>query len=227
MVEFSISVDRFEPGRIIAERGGLEAELERIVPTENSVIPYVWATGDPERLEELTVRLEASEKVADVESLDELAVNGSQKKQQLFRIEWILSELDIIRGVINAEGVITEGQSMDGYWLLRFRFQDHDQVAAFYQHLADEGITEFRIGSIYELTSRSERGIQFDLTPEQREAITVAAQRGYFSTPREVTLTELGEEFGITEQAFSQRLRKATKKVVLSALNMPGIEPPT
>jgi hypothetical protein len=43
MVEFTVSVDRFELGGLIAERDGLDAELERIIPTEHGVIPYVWA----------------------------------------------------------------------------------------------------------------------------------------------------------------------------------------
>jgi predicted DNA binding protein len=105
--------------------------------------------------------------------------------------------------------------------MLRFRFPDHEHVATFYQYLTDEQVTDFRIESIYELQSRAERDNRFDLTAEQREAITLAAQAGYFDTPREVTLSELGGELGISEQAFSQRLRAATEEVVLSALNMP------
>lgn len=224
MVEFTISTDRFELGRIIAECGGLDAELERIVPTEESVIPYVWITGTPQMLDAVSDAFQESESVASVATLDDLVINGTGEHQRLFRVEWILPELDIIRGIINADGVILEGQSLKESWLLRFRFPDHEHVAEFYQNLSDETSTDFQINSISELESRSERGERFDLTPEQREAITLAAQRGYFSTPREVTLTELGEELGISEQAFSQRLRGATEEVVLSALNVPTVD---
>ncbi len=225
MVEFTVSVDRFELGGLIAERDGLDAELERIIPTEHGVIPYVWVTGTQENLDTLAESLAQSETVSSVTVLDDLAVNGSEKTQRLFRIDWVLPELDIIKGIINADGVILEGQSLEDYWVIRFRFPDHEHVAEFYQYLADQEITDFQIDSIYELQARSERGDQFDLTADQREAITLAAQRGYFSTPREVTLSELGDELDITEQAFSQRLRAATEKIILSALNIPNIEP--
>ncbi|WP_424005553.1 helix-turn-helix domain-containing protein (plasmid) [Haloarcula salina] len=224
MVEFTIATERFELGQMISEKSGLDAELERIIPTEECVIPYVWVTGPPLQLDELQETLRQSDEVSSFTALDELVVNGTDKRQQLFRINWVLPELDIIRGIINADGAILEGQNTDGYWLLRFRFSDHEQVAQFYQYLTDENITDFQIDSIYELEARSERGKVFDLTPEQREAITLAAQRGYFSTPRKVTLTELGDELDISEQAFSQRLRRATEEVIHSALNIPHIE---
>jgi predicted DNA binding protein len=213
VVEFSTAVERFELGRLIAESDGPQAELERLIPTEDGVIPYVWVTGSETELDELAESLTDSEKVASVESLDSLAVDGTGKQQQLFRIEWILPKLDIIRGIVDAEGIVLEGHSVDSHWLLRFRFPDHEHVAEFYQYLTDEQITEFRIECIYELQSRSERerGNRFDLTPEQREAITLAARKGYFETPRAVTLSELGSELGISEQAFSQRLRAATE----------------
>jgi predicted DNA binding protein len=46
----------------------------------------------------------------------------------------------------------------------------------------------------------------------------LAYERGYFESPREVTLTELGEELGITQQAVGSRLRNGSKYVIGSTL---------
>lgn len=54
LVEFTISTDRFELGSYVASGDELHAELERIVPTENHAIPYVWATGSAGALDGAT-----------------------------------------------------------------------------------------------------------------------------------------------------------------------------
>jgi predicted DNA binding protein len=41
-----------------------------------------------------------------------------------------------------------------------------------------------------------------------------AHERGYFEVPRRATLSDLAREFGVTEQAISQRLRRAMNAVV-------------
>ncbi|WP_433629222.1 helix-turn-helix domain-containing protein [Halomicrococcus sp. NG-SE-24] len=58
----------------------------------------------------------------------------------------------------------------------------------------------------------------FGLTPEQREALVLALNRGYFATPSEVTLDELADQLGITRQAVSSRVRLGTEKVLRSVL---------
>lgn len=223
LVEFQIAAERFKLGEHIARHDDLRVELERIVPIEDHAVPYLWVTGPPGTLDALTETLNESDAISSVTTLDRLEVNGSDRKQQLYRVEWVLDELDVIKGIV-AEGVMMEGECVNSDWTLRFRFPDHDHVAQFYQYLADNDITDFSIRSIFELQSRSERGQQYDLTPDQREAITLAAQRGYFDTPRQVTLDELGEELDISEQAISQRIRRANRNIIFAALNYPETE---
>jgi hypothetical protein len=221
LVEFSIAAERFKLGHFIERHEGLTAELERVVPIDGEVIPYVWVSGPRETLDRLTASLAESAFTSSVEILDELAIEDSDDSNLLYRIGWKLDELDIIKGIVTADGTILEGESTDSYWLLRFRFDDHSCVAEFYQYLADNEITDFTIERIYELTKRSERRGTFELTPEQQRALTLAAQLGYFDTPRETTLSEIGEELGITQQATSERIRRGVWHLVFSALNIP------
>lgn len=46
------------------------------------------------------------------------------------------------------------------------------------------------------------------LTSKQREAVRLAFERGYFTVPREVSLTELADELEISRQAFTHRLQR-------------------
>lgn len=225
LVEFRVSTERFELGALVDRHGDLSAELERIVPTEGRVIPYVWVTGSASALDDLTASFEETASVESMSILDELTVGGTGDREYLYRIEWNVGELDVVRGIVDADGTILEGRSQEDRWLLRFRFPDHADVAAFYQFLADNDITDFTIESIYELRTRSGRGGSDDLSSEQRTALTLAAQRGYFETPRETTLAEIGDELGISQQATSERIRRALKRVVFSSLNIPEESP--
>lgn len=222
LVDFGITTDHFELGAFIAEREGLTGELERIVPTDDRVIPFVWVTGREEDLEELTDSLVASEKTDDVSVLDRLSIANTGSKQYLYRIEWILEDLDIIRGIVLADGAILRGESVDDHWRLQFRFSRHEDVATFYQYLADNGITDFQIWSIQELRGRTNHETS-PLTVQQREALTLAAERGYFDLPRRTSLEAIGEELGITQQATSERVRRAVRNVVLESLNLVSV----
>ncbi len=52
------------------------------------------------------------------------------------------------------------------------------------------------------------------LTEKQREALDAAVEGGYFETPKGTTLEDLADEFGISKQAFGQRLCAAERKVM-------------
>lgn len=52
------------------------------------------------------------------------------------------------------------------------------------------------------------------LTPKQHEALERAVQRGYYDTPRRVSLDDLSAEFSITRPALSQRLAQAERTVL-------------
>jgi predicted DNA binding protein len=60
-----------------------------------------------------------------------------------------------------------------------------------------------------------ERGPPRDrLTARQRETLRLAHERGYFEIPREVTLDDLADELGVSNQAVSERLRRGCTHVI-------------
>lgn len=60
------------------------------------------------------------------------------------------------------------------------------------------------------------------VTPEQREVLVAAYEQGYFDQPRQVTQTELGQQFGISGRAVSNRLLRGTKNLISSNLLEPA-----
>lgn len=52
------------------------------------------------------------------------------------------------------------------------------------------------------------------LTPSQEHALRLAHQEGYFDTPRQITLEELGARLDISRQSVSNRLRRGLRTLL-------------
>jgi predicted DNA binding protein len=221
LVEFTISRDHLEFARHIEEIDSNSVRLDRLVPSDGRIISYVWVTAAEDAISDLTAIFKKSDTVAAVTLLDRLETDISSGVQQLYRLEWIVDDLGVIQAATMADGAVLEGYTTDGYWFLRLRFPNHDGVIQFYQYLSMNQISDFTIERVYELTDHPDRDETYGLTPDQRETLTIAAQRGYFSIPRETTLGELADELDISQQAVSQRLRRATRSIVFAVLNLP------
>ena len=208
ILEFSVEPSEFVLGRALSGTADIELELERIVPTENDVMPFVWATGDELQSFEETVR--ESPDVDELIPLDRVGNSG------LYRIEWGEYDEDLMTGIAETEATVLEGRA-DGTWVFRLRFNNHDKLTQLYNYLTDHDIT-VHVERTYTLTEESDRGRRFGLSREQREALVLALQHGYFATPSEVTLEELAAELDISEQALSDRIRRGNEKVLRRVL---------
>lgn len=57
------------------------------------------------------------------------------------------------------------------------------------------------------------------LTDKQRQAIELAAERGYYEVPAEATIEDLAAELDLSPSAFGKRLKRAERTVVLQAVS--------
>ncbi len=98
---------------------------------------------------------------------------------------------------------------------LRARFPSRTELRAFLAMCEDIARgTELR----QLIVESPEDGLASPLTHKQREALELAHRRGYFATPRRVSLTVLAEELDITPQSLSIRLRRGLNHVVGDAI---------
>jgi predicted DNA binding protein len=208
LLEFSIPTDAFQLGGVLAGPPAMQLELERVVPTGEMVMPFVWATGEDHEAFESSVR--ERDAIADLSVLD--AVGDSR----LYRIEWAAEPRDLTEGIARADAVVLEARG-DGDWTFRMRFPDHDRLSTFHNYVIEHSIP-IHIDRTYTLTESTDRGHRFGLTPDQREALVLALRRGYFETPSEVALDELADELDITRQALSTRIRRGNEKVLRTVL---------
>lgn len=208
IVRGSVPSEEFALSEALDAVPGLAFEIERVVETgEETVIPLLWARGgDPERVE---AALEADPSVEDIELLAEF------DDEWLYRMEWTDNVELLLQMLTNHEATILDAYGSDGRWKLRMMYPERDQLSAVHEFCNDHGLT-LDIESVRELDG--EPAGRFGLTTEQFEALTTAAERGLYAVPREVTIKELAEEFDISHQALSERLRRGTGALIEDAL---------
>jgi predicted DNA binding protein len=208
IAEFTIPSAEFVFGDVFTEAPDTSIELERIVPATGSMMPYFWVKcTDHEGIERVIRTHPAIRDLTRLDYVDDYA---------LYRATWDEDCHDLLGGIGESEGVILEAYSNDR-WFFRLRFPNHDKLAGFYNYCTEHSIS-LHLGRVYTLSERAAEGRQFGLTPEQREALVLALNHGYFDTPSEVSLSELGDELGISQQAMSKRVRGGTKRVLTKAL---------
>ena len=210
VAEFSIPTGEFVLGTVLSAGPNVDVELERVVPAADAHVPYLWVAGEEPD--------DFVESVRNVPAVIDVALLDAVGERQLYRIELGTDADELIASIVESDATMLEGTGTDEAWSFRLWFSDHDHLARFYNSCLARGLTGVTLDRVYSLGPRSERPTDFELTPEQREAVVLAAKRGYFSTPRATSLDELAAEIGITQQALSQRIRRANEKIVLEAL---------
>ena len=208
IAEFSIDADQFLLGRIIADFPDIAVEIERVVPTGNRVMPYIWGYG--EDLDEFVTAMQEHPNVGSITAVDQV------DNQALYKIEWEDPTEQLIAGIAETTATILKAHS-DNMWTFEIRFEDHEGLAAFNEYCTAHSI-EYRLERVSALTDSQYFRESYALTELQHEALSLAVEHGYFEIPREVTYKELADQLDISEQAVSERVRRATNKVLRATM---------
>lgn len=208
IVEITVPAADFELGRSLQTTdNGARFELERMIPTTDRVIPYFWAKDTD--FTALTASLSDDENVLGLTLLDDF------DDRALFRIEWP-SDINGLVGSIKAHGAtIIDAAGTNERWEFQLRFPDSADISGFHADCKRRGI-HLNLRRLYrpEQSDLETSG----LTPTQRETLLTALEEGYFSIPRRITGEELAEKLGVSDQAVSERLRRAQTTVFTSLL---------
>lgn len=213
IAEFTVPTDEFAFGAALSTVDEMTIILEEIVPTGDATMPYFWAEGADFEAFECEVRADPS--IEELVRLDRVDDAG------LYRAQWHHSNDDLLTCIVATQGVMLEARSQGRRWYFRLRFPTHDDLTSFYDRCNESGIV-LAVDSVYDLAESPQLGRPYDLTPEQREALVLAVERGYFSVPGETTLDDLASELGISQQALSKRIRRGNEKILRTALLRSG-----
>lgn len=207
--DFTVSAETFGLAESLREAPSLVAEFDRVVAHSRKwIMPFLWVTGPDEEFERFEAALTSDP------SLHQSAVTDRFVDARLYKMTWSRDVARTVDAVLDHEGVILEATGQADEWHMKVRFGDRERLAEFHAYFKNTGEVVLE-----ELFSPSEphSGV-FNLTVKQRDALVAAYEAGYFESPREATATEVAEEFGLSQQAFSERLHRGTSTLIENTL---------
>lgn len=208
IAEFEIPAGEFALQETLEQHPDIRLEVDRVAAHDtHHVLPFIWASG--KEYNELLPALESDSSVEEIELL------GEFEDECLYRMEWT-DQIHIIGYMlIEANATVQQAIAADGRWHLRVLFPERSGLSQTSDY-AEEHEFSLDVNQIYDVDT-PRRG-RFNLSEGQHEALTEAAERGYYSVPREINQDELADALGISHQALSERLRRATLHLIETAL---------
>lgn len=210
---FTVPSDQFPLGTVFDQLPNVTIRLERLIPARDVVIPYFWLRGTD--VDDIESAFTAHPGVKDIRLVD------SVEDEHLLRVEWATDHDDVLTIVAETGIPLIEATGTDKQWTFEIRGDDRSDIATFHQRCRELDIP-LTLTEMHALTP-IETPTEAAITDSQQEALVLAYERGYFESPREVTLEDLGEELGISQQAVGSRIRGGTKQILgatLSALTV-------
>jgi len=123
------------------------------------------------------------------------------------------------RGLLTADGMLVRADLLEGEWVVQARFPDRSSLLTFREDLVADGF-DVEVQRMRE--DEDEASTQFGVTDPQREVLLLALERGYYTVPRNASLSDLAGELDISSQAASERLRRGTQTLVANTLAAPA-----
>jgi predicted DNA binding protein len=149
-------------------------------------------------------------RLADDDTIDTVTLVDDYDGEALFRLEWPAGTDGFIEAINDHEAAILEAIGTDEHWEFQLRFPDSADIGAFSADCEHAGVGL----DLRRLYHPDEPPVESSgLTPTQRETLLTALETGYFAIPRRITGEELAAELGISDQAVSERLRRAQTAV--------------
>lgn len=208
VVEFGLRSDEFELGRILELEAGEELRLEAVVPTGERAVPSFWTEGvDPAAFERRVRRHDAVETLTTVQAFE---------SRRLYAMTWDRRSDQVVGGIRSAGGRLLRATGGVDGWEFQVRFATHEALSAYQSQLRDAAVDP-TVRRVY--TPSEPNGTKgYEVTDSQREALTLALERGYYDVPRSCSTAELGDALGVSDQAVTERLRRGTDALVSNTL---------
>ncbi|MFC6904073.1 helix-turn-helix domain-containing protein [Halalkalicoccus tibetensis] len=194
-------------GATVASVPEISMEVEQFANGANEAKrPLVW------------IRAEAFGDVDDALAGDptvaEHSIVSEVGERRLYELAWADPEGSIFATLEEFGGHLRSAALNGDEWAIEVLFPTRERLSRMYDSRADDGI-EMTVDSIYELSDSTP--VQ-SLTDNQRRTLETALSGGYYDIPRETSLTDLSDELEVSHQALSERLRRAHKHLVSTAL---------
>lgn len=171
-------------------------------------MPYFWISGG-----EYAVFESAA---ADDPSIENLTRLDEVEEAALYRGEWVQDVEMVAYAFTQAGAALLDATGRNGQWRLQLRFDERADCTRFRTHIAEDDLS-VDLHRLYNPTQPRADATP-GLTELQQETLVAALEAGYYEFPQEVTMGELAEEIGVSQQALAKRLRRGYRNLIEDSL---------
>lgn len=156
------------------------------------------------------------QRVRDHPSVAGLREVSQHDAERLYGLDWEMGRDLFFQGVLETGAQLLSARGGPSTWEFELRFPSHEALSDF-QEFCSNAYIDLEVGRIYNPT-RPDAGLWYGLSPAQRDTLVRAVEGGYYSIPREMSTKDLAGEFDISDQAVTERLRRAILTLVENSL---------
>jgi predicted DNA binding protein len=208
IAELAFPTEAYPLGEAVSVPEGTHVELERIVPTGEEVLPYLWVESTTPTAFVDHLRAQPAVRTAEVIYEDD--------GEMLLRAAWRLGPGSLLRFVADVDVALVSARGTADGWEVELR--GPRSVLRRVETFCRERGIESRLVRVYEATPSGSAPDRYDLTPLQYETLVTSLEAGYFDEPRAVTLEELAGDLDVSARAVSRRIRRGTANVLRAEL---------
>ena len=118
--------------------------------------------------------------------------------------------------VTEVNGFMLRAETRRRGWFVQLQLPDREALNTIWEYAEECGM-KFEIIEIHG-NGGAETDISYGLTDEQIEALRTAYECGYFNEPRDMALSDVADEVGVSSTAMSGRLRRGMRNLISAAL---------
>lgn len=211
--EFRVPAEAFALSETLAAVPDLVVETERVVATDEALTPYFWVSGADRDGFEAAAADDPS--IRDLQHIDDV------DRAALYRAAWTENVESIVFASTTIGATILEACARNDEWELSIRFDDRNRLDEFREYCDDHDVP-FRLVQLYE-RAHPRAGGSYGLTRKQHDALVTAWEMGYYGSS-DVSLTDVADELGISQQSLSRRLQRGYDSLIRHAL---AVTPPS
>lgn len=214
IAEFTLRAGDFPLGRVFETDPGARFELDRVIPADDTFMPYFWVHAS--NLTDVLSTLEDLPELRSVVLMEDLGDRG------LFRAEWNPEFKGVMDAIAETDVTVLSAVGSTDGWVFELRTGSRRAFSDFQEHCENHGVDVelTRLSRVSEETTDRDHG----LTRDQREALVLAFEEGYYDDPRGTDLDSLAARLGISRQAFAARLRRGYRNFVENSLVRSGLD---
>ncbi|MFD1589194.1 helix-turn-helix domain-containing protein [Halorientalis brevis] len=205
-----IPASSFELGRILELEVGGTIELENMVPLGEKAVPFFSVSDE--------VRESFEENVENHPSVDRIIEMTRHDGERLYSLDWNVARDVFFQGIIELEGQLLSATGTTDTWEFEIRFPTHETLSGFQEYCSNAHVP-LEVGRVYNPV-RPGTGMWYGVTKAQRETLIRAVHGGYYSIPRRMSTQDLADDLDISDQAVTERLRRAIETLTENTLIM-------